>query len=100
MVDNFSHGYFKVNKIFYQGINKVYDKTIPGFHNYLTENIILHNSIEQDADIVIMLYREDYYGDTVAEEQITELIVAKHRNGSIGTAKLLFKPSTTSFKNL
>ena len=100
MVDNFSHGYLKVKKIFYQGINKVYDKTIPGFHNYLTQNIILHNSIEQDADIVIMLYREDYYGDIVAEEQITELIVAKHRNGSIGTAKLLFKPSTTSFKNL
>jgi replicative DNA helicase len=100
LVANFSHGYFKVKKIFYQGIKKVYDKTIPGFHNYLTENIVLHNSIEQDADIVIMLYREDYYGDTVAEEQITELIVAKHRNGSIGTAKLLFRPSTTSFKNL
>ena len=97
---NFSHEYYKVEKIFYQGINKVYDKTIPGFHNYLTENIVLHNSIEQDADIVIMLYREDYYSDTVAEEQITELIVAKHRNGSIGTAKILFRPSTTSFKNL
>ena len=100
MVANFNHGYFKVKKIFYQGIKQVYDKTIPGFHNYLTDNVILHNSIEQDADIVIMLYREDYYGDTVAEEQITELIVAKHRNGSIGTAKLLFRPSTTSFKNL
>lgn len=100
MIANFSPGYFKVKKIFYQGIKEVYDKTIPGFHNYLTENTILHNSIEQDADIVIMLYREDYYGDTVAEEQITELIVAKHRNGSIGTAKLLFRPSTTSFKNL
>jgi replicative DNA helicase len=96
----FSYEYYKIKKIFYQGINKVYDKTISGFHNYLTENVVLHNSIEQDADIVIMLYREDYYSDTVAEEQMTELIVAKHRNGSIGTAKLLFKPSTTSFRNL
>ena len=99
-ISNFTHEYSKINKIFYQGINKVYDKTIPGFHNYLTKNIILHNSIEQDADIVIMLYREDYYSDTVSEEQVTELIVAKHRNGPIGTAKLLFKPSTTSFTNL
>ena len=51
--------YSKVQSIFYQGIKKVYDKTIPGFHNYLAKNVILHNSIEQDADIVIMLYRED-----------------------------------------
>ena len=94
------YGYCKVKSILYQGINKVYDKTIAGFHNYLTNNIILHNSIEQDADIVIMLYREEYYSDNVSEEQITELIVAKHRNGPIGTAKLLFKPSVTSFVNL
>ena len=47
-----------------------------------------------------MLYREEYYSDNVSEDQITELIVAKHRNGPIGTAKLLFKPSVTSFVNL
>jgi replicative DNA helicase len=95
-----NYQYYKVKGIFYQGIKKVYDKTIPGFHNYLAQNIILHNSIEQDADIVIMLYREEYYTDNVSEEQITEVIVAKHRNGPIGTAKLLFKPSVTSFLNL
>lgn len=94
------YGYCKVQEIIYQGINQVYDKNILGFHNYLTKNIVLHNSIEQDADIVIMLYREEYYSDNVSEEQITELIVAKHRNGPIGTAKLLFKPSVTSFVNL
>lgn len=100
IISTFSHEYYKVKKVFYEGINKVYYKTIPGFHNYLTKNIILHNSIEQDADIVIMLYREDYYNDTTSEEQITEIIVAKHRNGSIGTAKILFKPATTLFTNL
>jgi replicative DNA helicase len=57
-------------------------------------------SIEQDADIVIMLYREDYYTDNKNEEQVTEFIVAKHRNGPIGTARLLFKPMTTTFHNL
>ena len=96
----FEHGYSKIKSILYQGINQVYDKTIPGFHNYLAQDIVLHNSIEQDADIVIMLYREEYYNDSIAEEQITEVIVAKHRNGPIGTAKLLFKPSVTSFVNL
>jgi replicative DNA helicase len=55
-------------------------------------------SIEQDADIVIMLYREDYYQEKKGEEQITEFIVAKHRNGPIGTAKLLFNPNYTNFK--
>jgi replicative DNA helicase len=57
-------------------------------------------SIEQDADIVIMLYREEYYSDKNSDAQITELIVAKHRNGPTGTAKLLFKPSITSFTNI
>jgi len=57
-------------------------------------------SIEQDADIVIMLYREDYYNDNKNDEQITEFIVAKHRNGPIGTARLMFNPITTTFHNL
>jgi replicative DNA helicase len=57
-------------------------------------------SIEQDADIVVMLYREEYYSDKNSDAQITELIVAKHRNGPTGTAKLLFKPSITSFTNI
>ena len=98
--EGISYQYSKVKGIVYQGLKEVYDKTIPGFHNYLAKSVVLHNSIEQDADIVIMLYREEYYTDNVSEEQITEVIVAKHRNGPVGTAKLLFKPSVTSFVNL
>jgi replicative DNA helicase len=96
----FKYNYCKIENITYQGIKEVYDKTIVGFHNYLSKDIVLHNSIEQDADIVIMLYREEYYKENTSEEQITEIIVAKHRNGPIGTAKLLFKSSVTSFVNL
>nr|YP_009545219.1 replicative DNA helicase [Synura uvella]AYO28373.1 replicative DNA helicase [Synura uvella] len=92
--------YNKVSSIEYQGIYSVYDKTIPIFHNYIFNNIILHNSIEQDADIVIMIYREDYYQEKQLNSQITEFIVAKHRNGPVGTAKLVFTPSTTTFSNL
>lgn len=93
-------GYNKILNIKYQGLKMVYDKEISVFHNYLQKSILLHNSIEQDADIVIMLYREDYYNEKTLNPQITEFIVAKHRNGPVGTARLLFTPSFTSFKDL
>ena len=99
---NFEKGYsFKIIKnINYMGLNQVYDKTIKIYHNYIQNNIVLHNSIEQDADIVIMLYRDDYYNDKTLGNSITEFIVAKHRNGPVGTAKLFFNPEYTSFENL
>lgn len=57
-------------------------------------------SIEQDADIVIMLYRDDYYNEIRTNVSITEFIVAKHRNGPLGTAKLNFNNTTTTFTNV
>ena len=57
-------------------------------------------SIEQDADLVLMLYRDDYYNPETTEPNITELIIAKHRNGPIGTARILFESEYTKFKNL
>ena len=95
-----NYNYHTIQKIEYQGINAVYDKTIPFFHNYIVDNYILHNSIEQDADIVIMLYREDYYDEKTVKNQLTEFIVAKHRNGPVGTARLMFDSSLTTFKNV
>jgi replicative DNA helicase len=78
----------------------VYDQTIPFFHNYMKNNIFLHNSIEQDADVVIMIYRDDYYSKQNEQKKTTEFIVAKHRNGPIGTARLSFFPETSSFQNI
>ena len=92
--------YNKIKSISYQGIQPVYDKSIPIHHNFLIKNMILHNSIEQDADIVIMLYREDYYNEKNFRPQVIEFIVAKHRNGPTGTAKLFFDSITTTFKNM
>ena len=89
-----------ISSIHYLGLKSVYDCTIPVFHNYITNNIVVHNSIEQDADIVILLYREQYYNEKIKESNITEFIVGKHRNGSVGTAKLLFNPTTTTFTNI
>ena len=57
-------------------------------------------ALEQDADIVSFLYREDYYNKETENQHITEVIVAKHRNGPIGTVRLYFKGEYTLFMNL
>ncbi len=65
-------------------------------------------SIEQDADIVMFIYRDEYYRKADGEEEEvvkaankgeSEIIIAKHRNGSVGTVKLLFQGNITKFKN-
>ena len=57
-------------------------------------------SIEQDSDLIMMLYREEYYDPDTPDRGITEVIVTKHRNGPTGTVKLLFEPQYTRFRNL
>ena len=57
-------------------------------------------SIEQDADLVVLLYRDEYYNPDTPDRGIAEVIVSKHRNGPTGVVKLLFEPQFTNFKNL
>ncbi|PZV19301.1 MAG: replicative DNA helicase [Leptolyngbya sp.] len=57
-------------------------------------------AIEQDADLIMMLYREEYYDPDTPDRGIAEIIVTKHRNGPTGTVKLLFEPQFTRFRNL
>ena len=57
-------------------------------------------ALEQDADIVAFLYREDYYDKETENQHITEVIVAKHRNGPTDTVKLYFRGEYTLFLNL
>jgi replicative DNA helicase len=57
-------------------------------------------SIEQDADVVVFIYRDELYDDETTDKGIAELIVAKHRNGETGTVKLVFLGDTTKFCNL
>ena len=57
-------------------------------------------SIEQDADVVIFLYREDRVKHNTDMKGIAEVIIAKHRNGPIGTKQLYFKEESASFKSL
>ena len=57
-------------------------------------------AIEQDADQVIMLYRDDYYNPNTAEQNVCECIVAKNRHGETGTVKVQWQPQFFSFSNL
>jgi replicative DNA helicase len=83
------------------GEEEVYDLTVDGLHNFSADNIILHNSIEQDADIVMFLYRDEYYNREKSEKPgIAEVIVAKHRNGPTGVVELIFRKELTRFENL
>ncbi len=57
-------------------------------------------SLESHADMVVMIYRDEYYNPETEDKGITELITCKHRNGPVGTVKLLFEPQYTRFRNL
>ena len=57
-------------------------------------------SIEEDADLVIMVYRDEYYTPDTPDQGIAEVILAKHCNGPTGTIKLLFDQQFARFKNL
>lgn len=57
-------------------------------------------SIEQDADIVMFIYREDYYNPDTDRQHITDLIIAKHRNGPTGKIELYFHPERLRFMSL
>lgn len=96
----------KIKAIKYVGIEPTYDLHVEKHHNFLSNNFIVHNSgaIEQDADIVAFIYRPEYYGldqdeDGNPTKGVTELIVAKHRNGALDTVKLRFIPQFTKFED-
>ncbi len=57
-------------------------------------------SIEQDADVVLFVYREDYYDEETDRQNIADIIVAKHRHGSTGTVSLYFRKELTQFRDL
>jgi replicative DNA helicase len=89
-----------------KGRAPVYDLMMPGTHNFIANGITVKNSgeIEQVSDLVVFLYREDYYDQEKAQkdnkENVCELIIAKHRNGPIGTVELYFHKEYSRFANL
>ncbi|HKR01466.1 MAG TPA: DnaB-like helicase C-terminal domain-containing protein, partial [Pyrinomonadaceae bacterium] len=84
------------------GEQEVYDLTVPGPESWLADGIVSHNSgaIEQDADVVAFIYREEQYNRTEENAGIAEIIIAKQRNGPTGVAKLAFLKEFTRFENM
>lgn len=69
-------------------------------HRPMLSDLRESGAIEQDADIVIFLYRDDYYNKDSEKKDIAEVIIAKHRAGSLGTVDLRWQGNYTKFGNL
>ena len=79
------------------GEEDVYDLTVPGHHNFVAGDIIVHNSLEQDADIVMFIYRDELYNENTEQPNIADLLISKHRSGPTGTVQLYFNKRLTQF---
>lgn len=84
------------------GKEKTYDLTVGDLHNFYVDGLITHNSgaIEQDADMVMFLYRDEYYNPDSDDKGIAEVIVGKHRNGPTGKTQLAWLEQYTKFASL
>ena len=79
------------------GEQPVFDATVPGTHNFIANGIIAHNSIEQDADVVMFVYREEMYKPDTAEKGKALILLSKQRNGPTGEVPLTFLRESTKF---
>ncbi|MFC4613437.1 replicative DNA helicase [Cellulomonas algicola] len=82
------------------GEQPVFDATVLGTHNFVANGIAVHNSIEQDADMVILLHREDAYEKESPRAGEADLIVAKHRNGPTDTITVAFQGHYSRFVDM
>jgi replicative DNA helicase len=82
------------------GHQPVYDATVSETHNFVANGVSLHNSIEQDSDVVILLHREDAYERESPRAGEADLIVAKHRNGPTATVTVAFQGHYSRFVDM
>ncbi len=78
---------------------EVFDLTVPKRQNFISQEFIVHNSIEQDADIVMFIYRDEVYNPETEKQNVAEIIIGKQRNGPIGDVELVFLKQLTRFED-
>nr|WP_201931844.1 replicative DNA helicase [Nocardioides donggukensis] len=82
------------------GEQEVYDATVMGVHNFVANGMPIHNSLEQDADMVILLHRDDVYEKESPRPGEADLIVAKHRNGPTRDITVAFQGHYSRFVDM
>jgi replicative DNA helicase len=84
-----------------EGEEDVFDLTVPGNANWFADGVATHNSgsLEQDADVILLIYREEVYDPNTTRKGIADIIIAKQRNGPTGEVQLTFLGQYTKFEN-
>lgn len=89
----------EILEIIPDGEEEVFDMTVARAHNFIANDIIVHNSIEQDADVVMFLYRSDESKDTAPTDKLpTTLSIDKHRNGALREIPFMFNGPLMQFR--
>jgi replicative DNA helicase len=80
---------------------ETFDLTVPDYHNWLADGLTTHNSgaIEQDADMILLIYRDEVYNKETPKKGVAEIDLAKHRNGETGEIRLTFRGANSRFEN-
>jgi replicative DNA helicase len=83
------------------GEMETFDLTVPRYHNWLADGVATHNSgaIEQDADMILLIYRDEVYNKETPKKGVAEIDLAKHRNGETGEIRLTFRGANSRFEN-
>ncbi len=90
----------RVRSVVPEGTADVYDMTVASTHNFVANGVVVHNSIEQDSDMVMFIYRDEVYNPESEARGEAELIIAKHRNGPTGLVRLAFMNQYTKFASI
>ncbi|UOY00591.1 replicative DNA helicase [Blastococcus sp. PRF04-17] len=81
-------------------VEEVFDATVLGGHNFVADGIVVHNSIEQDADMVMMIHREDMYEKESPRAGEADIMLVKHRNGPTANVTVAFQGHYSRFVDM